>query len=60
MQPKDKLHLENILVHCSDIDEANTEFKIDQEAVFNNRIRRGVLAIFVEQIGEESKKQPWD
>ena len=56
MQPKDRLHLENIVQHCADIDEAVVEFKIDKEAVFTSRIRRAALAIFVEQIGEESKK----
>lgn len=56
MEPNDILHLENILIHCGDIDDAIDELSIDYDSFSNSRIRRGILAFLIEQIGEETKK----
>ena len=54
MDPRDSLHLENILNLCNEIFSAVDELSIDYDAFYNSSARRGVLAFFVEQIGEEA------
>ncbi|MDO4987386.1 MAG: DUF86 domain-containing protein [Candidatus Saccharibacteria bacterium] len=56
MEPSDKLHLENILSFCDDINSAIDELSIDYDAFYESTAKRGALAFFVMQIGEEAGK----
>lgn len=56
LSDKDTLHLENILEYCNDINSAIEELSIDYDSFNSSVARRGVLAFFAEQIGEEAGK----
>ena len=56
LNDKDRLHLENILEFCDDIYSAIDELSIDYDSFNASIARRGVLAFFVEHIGEEANK----
>lgn len=53
---RDLLHIENILEFCNDIFSTIDEFSIDYDSFNASTARKGVLAFFVEQIGEEANK----
>ena len=56
MEPSDALHLGNIADFCDDIDTALQELSITRETFDASSTQKGVLAFFVEHIGEEAGK----
>lgn len=52
----DLLHIENIANFCEDISSSIDEFSIDYDGFQSSAAKKGVLAFFVEQIGEEAHK----
>ena len=54
MENKDLLHIENILSYCDDISNAIDELNINYDSFITSKTQKGVLAFFVEQIGEEA------
>lgn len=52
MGPRDEVHLENIVDFCDDIYAAIDELSIDYDSFQVGVSRKGVLAFFVEQVGE--------
>lgn len=56
MNPKDVLHLENIVEYCNDLKSAFEELSIDYDAFIESKVLRASIAFFVEHIGEEAGK----
>lgn len=56
MEDKDALHVSNILDFCEDIFDAVKELSITKESFYSSSAQKGVLAFFVEHIGEEASK----
>lgn len=56
MEPRDRTYIEIIVSYCDEIENAIDELNIDYDAFMSSLARRGVLAFFVEQIGEMAGK----